>query len=702
MSLRTKRIKFEPLFKELECILNILYLRRNEKVSSMRIYQICYDICSARNQSFVNMLFCSLAEYLEKLLAITRESLLKTDSELLTSYAREFESFERVSRHLNDHFGYFNDTLFPPVDNLAPDFHYSSAIGDVKITHPKYGRQKVIGLCHSVWKEVVLKVFALQKSNVLLSQLMATINRDRNGYLVDCKILKTVIQSLVEVDSQTQLNQETVVLHLYLKEFEGPFLEEVHRFYKVEAALAISELTIPKYLAKIEGRIKQESRRNELILHPSSLPKALHAIQEEFLINHCEKIYPSLIKLIESESYDDCHRLYVLMSSFKDGTKPLLAVFEEFVLCKGRNALALFDKIESKDPREYVDLLLEVHHKYSRLCAEVLDNDAAFVTSLDKAFRKIINSTFGDPSNKLNSPELLAKYADILLKKSTRSAENSTLGLSASHASLLNKFSSQFAEGDIENQLSDLVILFKYIDDKDVFQKFYSRLLAKRLIYGTSISDEAEANMISKLKVACGLEYTSKLQRMITDASLNGDLNLLFKEHVKQKKAELSGDYQFLILTAGSWPLHNPNSTIIIPKELECDLKLFDAFYNMQYNGRKLTWMWHLFRGKYIVFLADLSGEVRINYLEKRYEISGTLPHCAILLKYNDHTTYTFGELKTVLMLTDTELSQNLKALLDCRLLLLDGTKPTPGPSKKNVYNFQPTSRLDLNMKFSR
>jgi cullin 1 len=45
------------------------------------------------------------------------------------------------------------------------------------------------------------------------------------------------------------------------------------------------------------------------------------------------------------------------------------------------------------------------------------------------------------------------------------------------------------------------MIVFKYIEDKDVFQKFYSRMLAKRLVNQTSASDDAEANMISKLKV---------------------------------------------------------------------------------------------------------------------------------------------------------------------------------------------------------
>lgn len=60
------------------------------------------------------------------------------------------------------------------------------------------------------------------------------------------------------------------------------------------------------------------------------------------------------------------------------------------------------------------------------------------------------------------------------------------------------------------------MILFKYIDDKDVFQSFYTTKLSKRLIHGVSASDEAEASMISKLKEACGFEYTNKLQRMFT------------------------------------------------------------------------------------------------------------------------------------------------------------------------------------------
>ena len=44
------------------------------------------------------------------------------------------------------------------------------------------------------------------------------------------------------------------------------------------------------------------------------------------------------------------------------------------------------------------------------------------------------------------------------------------------------------------------MIVFKYIEDKDVFEKFYCKMLAKRLVHQMSVSDDAEASLISKLK----------------------------------------------------------------------------------------------------------------------------------------------------------------------------------------------------------
>jgi cullin 1 len=71
-------------------------------------------------------------------------------------------------------------------------------------------------------------------------------------------------------------------------------------------------------------------------------------------------------------------------------------------------------------------------------------------------------------------------------------------------------------------------------------------MLAKRLVNGSSASDDTEGSMISKLKEACGFEYTSKLQRMLTDMSLSKELNDSFKELVQNHEdTGLNGKWFF-------------------------------------------------------------------------------------------------------------------------------------------------------------
>ena len=93
------------------------------------------------------------------------------------------------------------------------------------------------------------------------------------------------------------------------------------------------------------------------------------------------------------------------------------------------------------------------------------------------------------------------------------------------------------------------MVVFKYIEDKDVFQKFYSKMLAKRLVQHMSASDDAEASMISKLKQACGFEYTSKLQRMFQDIGVSKDLNDSFKNHLTNSNEPLDVDFHIQVRT---------------------------------------------------------------------------------------------------------------------------------------------------------
>lgn len=46
----------------------------------------------------------------------------------------------------------------------------------------------------------------------------------------------------------------------------------------------------------------------------------------------------------------------------------------------------------------------------------------------------------------------------------------------------------------------------RYLQEKDVFEKYYKQHLAKRLLSGRTTSDDAERNLLVKLKTECGYQ----------------------------------------------------------------------------------------------------------------------------------------------------------------------------------------------------
>ena len=53
----------------------------------------------------------------------------------------------------------------------------------------------------------------------------------------------------------------------------------------------------------------------------------------------------------------------------------------------------------------------------------------------------------------------------------------------------------------MEALLDRTITLFRFIGEKDIFERYYKQHLTKRLLQGRSISEDAEKSMIGKLKV---------------------------------------------------------------------------------------------------------------------------------------------------------------------------------------------------------
>jgi cullin 1 len=277
--------------------------------------------------------------------------------------------------------------------------------------------------------------------------------------------------------------------------------------------------------------------------------------------------------------YIDLARMYDLVAKIPNGLNEFKHRLEIYIYNQGMEAIEKCCAVAVNDPKLYVQTILDVYKKYDILVLSAFHNDKGFVASLDKACGRFINNNAVTKNSNCSSksPELLARYCDLLLKKNTKNAE----------------------DAELEDTLSQIMIVFTYIEDKDVFQKFYSKWLAKRLVQQTSASDDAESTMISKLKTACGFEYTSKLQRMFLDVGVSKDLNEKFKKHNETSAQPMNLDFYIMVLSSGSWPFQLC-TPITLPTELEKSYQRFTDFYSSQHNGRKLSWLYSLSKGEII------------------------------------------------------------------------------------------------------
>ena len=77
------------------------------------------------------------------------------------------------------------------------------------------------------------------------------------------------------------------------------------------------------------------------------------------------------------------------------------------------------------------------------------------------------------------------------------------------------------------------ITVFRYLTDKDVFERYYKGHLAKRLLLGRSVSHDAERQMLGKLKVECGHQFTQKLEGMFNDMKLSAETMDGYRVHLE-------------------------------------------------------------------------------------------------------------------------------------------------------------------------
>ena len=468
----------------------------------------------------------------------------------------------------------------------------------------------------NLWRVVVIHSSKTQTR--LRDTLLELVDRERNGEVINRGLMRSIIKMLMDLGSS-----------VYQEDFEKHFLEVSADFYRLESQQFIESCDCGDYLKKAERRLNEEMERVSHYLDASSLDKITERVEDEMIKNHMHRLVhmenSGLVNMLVNDKYDDLGRKFNLFRRVPTGLSIVRDVMTSFIRDTGKQLVT--DPERLKDPVDFVQRLLDLKDKYDKIISSAFNNDKTFQNALNSSFEYFINLN-------ARSPEFISLFVDDKLRKGLRGV----------------------SEEDVEVVLDKVMMLFRYLQEKDVFEKYYKQHLAKRLLAGKTVSDDAERSLIVKLKTECGYQFTSKLEGMFTDMKTSQDTMQGFHASLG---AEL-GDSPTLtvqVLTTGSWPTQ-PSATCNLPAEILGVCEKFRSYYLGTHTGRRLSWQTNM-------GTADLKA---IFGKGQKHELNVSTYQMCVLMLFNNVDRLNYKEIEQATEIPASDLKRCLQSLACARV----------------------------------
>ncbi|KAI3931340.1 hypothetical protein MKX01_040257 [Papaver californicum] len=463
-----------------------------------------------------------------------------------------------------------------------------------------------------LWRDNIIHSKKIQTR--LLNTLLELVQRERTGEVINRGLMRNITKMLMDLGSS-----------VYQEDFEKLFLEVSANFYSVESQQFIESCDCGDYLKKAERRLNEEVDRVSHYLDAKSLTKITNVVEKEMIANHMLRLVhmenSGLVKMLVDDKYEDLGRIYTLFRRVPDGLSTIRDVMTSHIRETGKQLVT--DPERLKDPVDFVQRLLDEKDKHDKIISSAFNNDKTFQNGLNSAFEFFIN---------LNprSPEFISLFVDDKLRKGLKGV----------------------SEEDVEIVLDKVMMLFRYLQEKDVFEKYYKQHLAKRLLSQKTVSDDAERSLIVKLKTECGYQFTSKLEGMFTDMKTSQDTMQGF---YASQGGETTADTPTLgvqVLTTGSWPTQS-SSTCNLPAEIMGVCEKFRAYYLGTHTGRRLSWQTNM--GS-----ADLKATFG---KAQKHELNVSTYQMCVLMLFNNADRLSYKEIEQATEIPSSDLKRCLQSL---------------------------------------
>ena len=415
------------------------------------------------------------------------------------------------------------------------------------------------------------------------------------------KIVKFNNSSAIWVEtSELQTNNE----FKYQKKWLTFFKEETRNIY------------IKTFENKIEKTVKDNTIKDNIKNEIKKLNEELEyeiKIDTNFLnidINHIlyERVVKKFIEpivnmknLLEKNKIEEFGEMYQLFCIHSEGKILFAKKLSDYL----KERYSDFFKNEKilKDSRKFIFELLKIKKGI---------NDLFFSK---EEFKNLENVAFSILIKKDIYPKHLANYVDFNMRNGFKGKQ----------------------EKEIEQELNDIISIFKNINSKHVFQIESEKKLSNRLIKGLSLSINTEKLLISKLKEEYGITYVKKMSEMINDLEKNKSE---IEEYKNTSSKGIPNGIKFNIqIVSNEWKLNQLYSQKIeIPPFLQFCIDDFKNYYINKYQDKKLIWC---------LGLSKL--EIQYLYLEPKKISISTLPQLLTLLYLEKYEKLTLEKISGLL-----------------------------------------------------
>jgi cullin-4 len=234
------------------------------------------------------------------------------------------------------------------------------------------------------------------------------------------------------------------------------------------------------------------------------------------------------------------------------------------------------------------------------------------------------SATWGTDNSKPG--EMIAKYVDMLLRGGSKAIPAAlTKTVAKVPDAVQEEEDNEVLDEDeeVKGQLDQVLDLFRFVHGKAVFEAFYKKDLARRLLMGRSASADAERSMLSRLKTECGANFTQNLEQMFKDVELGREEMASYKSLLAENGRVPTVDLSVNILSASAWPTY-PDIPVNIPMDVKKEIEKFEEHYQMKHSGRKLDWKHAL-----------AHCQLRANFPKGRKEVVVSSFQAIVLLLFN-------------------------------------------------------------------